>query len=66
MRCSLRSRLITRSFSVVVKGNTSTRNIVQGSQLLANAVQLTLGPAGRTVVIDPFEARNYNALSVQP
>jgi hypothetical protein len=38
----------------------------RGSQLLGNAVELTLGPAGRTVVVDPFEQANYNALSVYP
>ena len=27
---------------------------------------MTLGPGGRNVVIDPFEAANYNALAVYP
>ena len=27
---------------------------------------MTLGPGGRNVVIDPFEAANFNALAVYP
>jgi len=38
----------------------------KGSQLLGRAVELTLGPGGRTVVIDPFEKQNFNSLSAYP
>jgi chaperonin GroEL (HSP60 family) len=40
--------------------------IMKGANKLAAAVQLTLGPGGRTVVIDPFEQANFNDLSVKP
>ena len=55
-----------RSLSVVVPGARALKSMKRGSQLLGNAVELTLGPAGRTVVVDPFEQANYNALSVYP
>ena len=39
----------------------------EGSKHLAKAVEVTLGPAGRTVVIDPYERQNNsNNLSLQP
>ena len=37
-----------------------------GARKLSRAVELTLGPGGRSTVIDPFEAANFNALSVYP
>ncbi len=40
--------------------------IMQGANKVARAVELTLGPGGRTVVIDPFESANFNDLSVKP
>lgn len=40
--------------------------IMKGANKVAKAVQLTLGPGGRTVVIYPFEQANFNDLSVKP
>ena len=39
---------------------------MKGASKVAAAVQLTLGPGGRTVAIDPFEQANFNDLSVKP
>lgn len=55
-----------RSFSVVVTGSATLDGLNKGCQLLGRTVELTLGPAGRTVVVDPFEKSNYNALSAYP
>lgn len=60
------SHLTVRSLSVVVPGVRALKGMNKGSQLLGNAVELTLGPAGRTVVVDPFEQANFNALSLYP
>jgi hypothetical protein len=34
--------------------------MLKGSQLLAKTVQITLGPGGRNVVIDPFSLQNQS------
>lgn len=62
----MRLQLAVRFFSVVVRGEQALKGMNKGSQLLGKAVQLTLGPAGRTVVVDPYEQANFNALSVYP
>ena len=51
----MRLRFTVRSLSVVVPGARALKGMNRGSQLLGDAVELTLGPAGRTVVVDPFE-----------
>ena len=55
-----------RFHSTIVKGKSMSQGIILGSQKVARAVQLTLGPGGRTVAIDPFNNFNYNSLSVKP
>ena len=40
--------------------------MAEGSLKLSKAVELTLGPGGRTVVIDPYEKANFNSLSKYP
>lgn len=40
--------------------------MAEGGAKLSKAVELTLGPGGRTVVIDPYERANFNALSKYP
>lgn len=55
-----------RHLSKVIQGRQALKYMAEGSSHLARAVQLTLGPAGRTVVIDPFERANFNALSAYP
>jgi|LauGreDrversion4_2_1035121.scaffolds.fasta_scaffold186779_2 hypothetical protein len=42
------------------------KSILMGANKLGRAVELTLGPGGRSVVIDPFERANYSELSVKP
>ena len=37
-----------------------------GAQRLSKAVQLTLGPGGRNVIIDPFDPLKFSALSLYP
>lgn len=54
------------AFSVIVKGKKALNWMNEGSQHLAKAVELTLGPGGRTVVIDPYEKANFNSLSLYP
>ena len=40
--------------------------MVAGSKKVADTVRVTMGPYGRLVAIDPFEAANFNELSVKP
>ena len=58
--------MIKRGLSTVVQGCRALPWMTEGSRKLSKAVQLTLGPGGRTVAIDPFERMNHNELSVQP
>ena len=51
----MRLNFAIRSLSVVVPGARALKGMNIGSQLLGATVELTLGPAGRTVVVDPFE-----------
>lgn len=37
-----------------------------GARRLGRAVEATLGPGGRNVVVDPFQAGNFNQFSVYP
>ena len=37
-----------------------------GAQKLSKAVSLTMGPGGRSVMIDPWNAEQYNELSIYP
>ena len=55
-----------RNYSVVVNGSATLVGLNKGSQLLGHTVALTLGPGGRTVVIDPYEEKNFNSLSTYP
>ena len=55
-----------RHFSQIIKGPRLRKETLAGASRLAKAVSLTLGPGGRTVVVDPFEAANYSGLSVKP
>lgn len=55
-----------RQFSRIVHQPHHMNWMAEGSQKLAKAVELTLGPGGRTVMIDPYEKANFNALSKYP
>ena len=55
-----------RRFSTIAHGALMRQRTLLGARKLSNAVELTLGPGGRTTVIDPFEAANFNALSAYP
>lgn len=59
-------RTMKRFSTHIVRGAHSIRHIAGGSQHLARAVEATLGPGGRTVVIDPFDPANFNTLSAYP
>ena len=52
--------------SQIVHGKKLQVGALRGARRLAKAVGATLGPGGRTVVIDPFQAANFNQFSVYP
>ena len=50
-----------------MKGELARERMLVGAQKLSKAVQCTLGPGGRNVVIDPFDQLEHNNdLSVAP
>ena len=55
MKVSQRASFTTR----IVTGNSLRLNALNGAQKLSRAVQLTLGPGGRNVIIDPFDPATH-------
>lgn len=63
----MRLSLLSRSFTTrIVIGGDVRKRALQGAQTLSKAVQLTLGPGGRNVIIDPFDPLKFTALSAYP
>ena len=65
LRTFSQSLLGGRGGSKIVQGKDLRRHALKGAVSLSRAVERTLGPAGRNIVIDPNEKSNMNEFSIE-
>ena len=65
--CSAAANRSRRTFGTkIVHGRQMQAGVLVGAKRLGRAVEATLGPGGRNVVIDPFQESNFNQFSAYP